>query len=151
MLNFKICNKKTVIIGQGNKFRKDDSIGLYISKHIKKRNNFLIISNDNSLLENFIEMIIDFKPKLIILFDAADFNGPPGDIRKFSIEDLINIKNYSTHTFPVSIILNYIKEHLPEVEIIIYAIQPKDIGYGVEISNELLNAADYIINSINNV
>lgn len=150
MFSFDINNKRIVIIGLGNNYRKDDSIGLYIVKKIKKRDNFLIISTENSLLEDYIETIIKFKPEQIIIFDTADFKGASGDIRKFTIDDLINIKNYSTHTIPMRFIFNYIKEHLPEIEIIIYAIQPKDIGYGVDINKDVLINANKIIKLINN-
>lgn len=150
MVSFDINNKKTVIIGLGNNYRKDDSIGLYIVKKIKKRDNFLIISNENSLLEDYIETIIKFKPEQIIIFDTADFKGKFGEIRKFTIDDLVNIKSYSTHTIPLHFVINYIKEQLPKIEIKIYAIQPKDIGFGVDIDKDVIINANKIIKLINN-
>ena len=151
MFDLDLNNKKTVIIGLGNIYRKDDSVGLYIVKNIKKRDNFLIFSNENALLEDYIDSIIKFSPEKIIIFDTADFKGAPGEIKKITIDDLNNIKNYSTHTIPIYFIFNYIKEYLPKIEIIIYAIQPKDIGYGIDINNDVLIAADKLIKIINDI
>ena len=75
----------------------------------------------------------------IILVDAVDFGGRPGEYRVLEAEDLKTTNLFSTHNASLSLTINYLQNNL-KVDIIILIIQPKNISFGNNLSSEVERA-----------
>lgn len=141
---------KTLIVCIGSELRSDDGLGPYIGENLKVKKEGLKIINAFSVIENYVEDIINYAPSKLIVIDAAFFEGKPGETKILSLEKLSSYKIVSTHSFPLEAILRIIKQDLPKLEIKILGVQPLDIGYSEGLSSPVKEAAEEIIHFFNN-
>ncbi len=141
---------KTVIVCLGSELRCDDGLGPYIGENLKIKKEGLKIVNAFSVIENYVEEIINYAPSKLIVIDAAFFDGKSGEMRILPLEKLSSYKIVSTHSFPLEAVLRIIKQDLPKLEIKILGVQPLDIGYGEGLSFPVKKAAEEIICFLNN-
>ncbi|MCM8786325.1 MAG: hydrogenase 3 maturation endopeptidase HyCI [Candidatus Omnitrophica bacterium] len=133
--------EKVVIIGIGNRLKGDDAAGSIIAEKLKekiKSKNLLIIDAENKP-ENYIGIIKNFSPSLILIIDSVDFNSYPGNFRIFKIEE-IKETTFNTHNFSLPLFKNLIGNS----EIYILGIQPEKIKIGEEVSNCVLKSIDKV-------
>lgn len=136
----------TVIVTVGNSFRLDDGVGPYIGKKIRLAMRLKIVDCGISP-ENIVEEVIRLNPCLIVIIDAADFKGKPGQAK---LIDKNNIPETSltTHSISLRVIAGiFEKETKAKVEFI--GIQPKNIGFGEKLSLPVKKTADKMIQLIN--
>jgi len=138
--NIHIKNPGNVLfVGLGNRFRKDDYVGLYIGETLKKCSNLQVLNVDNSL-ENYLGIIRDIAPEEVILIDAIHFNREPG---YYNIIPLTCIKNDTVNTHSIS--LRQCAKFMRINRIRILGIQPEDVSFGTILSQQVLNTAHIII------
>lgn len=135
--------KKVGIIGLGNPLRRDDGIGILLLHYLKQ--NEKVLSHTIDFIDggtsgmNLLHFIEDYD--IIFLLDAVDFKGQPGDMKKFTIDEITNRKlslSLSTHEPDFLSVIMFLKglDKLPK-NLLIFGIQPKDMSYGMELSKEL--------------
>jgi hydrogenase 3 maturation protease len=132
-------NKKVLVIGMGNRFRKDDYAGIYISEEIKKTGMVNVMIVENSI-ENYIGKINKLNPEIIVIIDAANFHCEPGYFELTSIFNIFD-NTAGTHSLSIRKIASLIKTD----EIYVLGIQPGDISFGTELSQPVLKSAKRII------
>lgn len=132
---------KVVILGIGNTLRSDDGVGSILANRIKDRIPHLVYDG-NSSPENYLGKIIKDKPDNILIIDAVDFGGLPGEFRVLEGENIETVSFFSTHNASISLAINYLKKTLAQVNIIILAIQPKTITFGDNLSPEIIRALE---------
>jgi len=134
----------TVILGVGNEIKSDDGVGSYIVNKLKNQNSNLKrgfqIFNAGTTPENFSGEIKRLKPDKLIIIDAADFRGFPGESREIEPEQ-IKLISFSTH-------IDYLKADLPNMAVQVIGIQPKILGFGEKLSPEVQATADKICQTI---
>ncbi len=128
-----------VVMSIGNPIKSDDNIGNVILKRIKLKNVKKIKAETTP--ENFIDELKKYKK--IIIIDALDFKGKAGEVRVFKPEEIKDVLT-STHSIPI----NLLKKFLPDSEIKIIGIQPKNIEFGEELSRELKNKLDDVTKNV---
>ena len=152
--------KKVGIVGLGNPLRKDDGIGLIILEELRKNSSsfpdsFHFIDGGTGGL-NLIHILSDYNK--IILLDAVNFDGKPGESKFFKISDFNtdeNKKYILTHepNF-IKVIELASKLGISPNLIMIFGIQPKNVSFGHELSEELKKNIEKIFEnfseSINN-
>lgn len=144
---FKVNSKqKLLIITIGNILRSDDGIGPFIAKAVGQLPGNIKIYNVDKNPEKMIDAASDFLPDRIVIIDAANFRGKPGEIREIPSE-LIPDSALSTHTFPLKAIFKIIEEDTG-AEIHFIGIQPKIMSMGETMSEEVIKAGETIINII---
>jgi hydrogenase 3 maturation protease len=126
---------KVVILGIGNTLRNDDGVGSIIASRIKDKVPYIVYDAGPSP-ENYLGKIIKDKPDNIVIIDAVDFGGKPGELRIMEGEGLTTTNLFSTHNASISLTINYLKNNL-KVDIIILIIQPKDINFGDKLSPQI--------------
>ncbi|MGC8797822.1 MAG: hydrogenase 3 maturation endopeptidase HyCI [candidate division WOR-3 bacterium] len=102
---------KTVIIGIGNPDHGDDGVGPAVAHLLQKRNRTSALIIDAGIVpENFLGPVISALPARVLLIDACDFNGAPGDFRLFNRSELqhLTVRGFSTHTPPLNLLANFI-------------------------------------------
>ena len=126
---------KVVILGMGNTLRSDDAAGSLLAARIKDRVSYTFYDAGQSP-ENYLEKIIKEKPDTILIIDAVDFGGKPGEFRLMEARDLKTVNLFSTHNASISLAINYLKNNL-QADIIILIIQPKGISFGEGLSQQI--------------
>jgi len=136
--------KKIGIIGLGNPLRKDDGIGLILLEKLRENSNEISI-DEFDLIDggtggmNLLHILANYDK--VILIDAMDFNANPGEYRFFKSNEVLSKKKnikFNTHEtdfLKVIKLSEKIKEK-PE-NIYIFGVQPKDVSFGTNLSNEL--------------
>jgi hydrogenase 3 maturation protease len=136
---------KKVVIGIGNPLKGDDNIGNIIVDKLKKEvrnpNYFFIRAETNP--ENFMGKVRSFEPGFIYFIDAVDFSGEIGEVKVFSIEDVLN-KSLSTHGLSV----NIYRDFFPDTEIKIIGIKVENIDYGEGLQDEIKDKLSSITKKI---
>jgi hydrogenase 3 maturation protease len=126
---------KVVILGIGNTLKNDDGVGSILANRIKDKLPYLVYDS-GAAPENYLGKIIKDKPDNIIIIDAVDFGGKPGEFRIVEGEDIKTVNLFSTHNASISLTINYLQSNL-KVDIIILIIQPKNINFGDKLSPEI--------------
>jgi hydrogenase nickel incorporation protein HypB len=140
---------RVAIIGLGDRMKGDDGAGtlaaekLLIKKARKK--NVKIINAENSI-ENYLGVVERFRPDIIVIIDAVDFGGRPGEIRVLKKEQ-IKETTTSTHTFSLPLLIEHIRS-ITGAECKVLGIQPKDVSFSETTSPEVLQAVDRIAKTL---
>ncbi len=135
--------RRVVLLGVGNPIRGDDAVGPRIIELLEPRpiENVLLL-NTESVPEAFTGKVEEFKPTHILMIDAANFNGAPGDTKLITGEQ-IGGQAVSTHSLPLNIFISFIEESL-SVSVLLLGIQPQSIGLGEPLSEPVESAAKFI-------
>ncbi len=131
---------KVVILGIGNSLRSDDAAGSFLAGRIKGKVPYIVYDAGSSP-ENYLGKIIRDLPDTVVIIDAVDFGGKPGEFNLIEGRDLKTANLFSTHNASISLTINYLQSNL-KVDIIILTIQPKSIAFGDNLSLEIQQALD---------
>ncbi|MFH1202160.1 MAG: hydrogenase 3 maturation endopeptidase HyCI [Candidatus Omnitrophota bacterium] len=131
----KFLKKDTLILGIGNTLRGDDGFGSLLTQRLNKKIGPLAIDAGSSP-ENFLGKIVKRNPAAILIVDAVDFGGSPGELKIFLPCQLQTSNFFSTHNASVNLLIKFLQENL-SADIMCLAAQPKDINFGEGLSPEL--------------
>lgn len=98
-------------MGIGNHLRGDDAAGVVLLEKIRGTVSAPCIDAGNTP-ENHLERIVKGKPDCIVLLDAMDFSGAPGEARLFTDSELSSETCISTHGLSLDMTFRYIKQRL---------------------------------------
>ncbi len=134
---------KTVIIGVGNPLRGDDGVGMKILEYLEDMDlPDVMLLNTETVPEAFTGKVSEYEPTHVLLVDAANFRGEPGDAKLISSAQ-IGGTAVSTHSLPLTIFITYIEKTL-NVKVKLLGIQPKRIEFYTEMTLELEEASNKI-------
>ncbi len=128
--------------GVGNLLKKDDGVGVYISKKIKKTEYVHSINVEMSI-ENYIGKINQMQPDVLVLIDATDFRKQPGYWKLVPASEIRNITS-NTHNISLKQLAA-----LFDMPVYILGIQVVDISFGEGIDERVKSTANQIIAYIN--
>ncbi len=134
-----------VILTVGNPLRSDDGVGPYIASQLASTKTLMIVDAGYSP-ENTIEDIVSFKPKRILVIDAADFRGRPGEARLIDSKHIPDT-TLSTHSIPLPVITSILIDDTG-AEVDFLGIQPKSLAMGEGLSKEIIETADRLVLNI---
>lgn len=139
----------SVIIGIGNRYRRDDAIGLIIARRVIDRLNFELIecSEPSSMIG-----VID-RYKEVIIIDAMSLKSRVGRVHRFDNSMLtIDAHLTSTHALNILEVLRLLESLGSIPDVTLYAIEVLDLGIGEGLSRELEikieDITDEIVNDI---
>ena len=133
---------KILFVGIGNVLKSDDGVGVYICNRIIPSNYISTLIVEVSI-ENYIGKINKSSASLLILTDCVELGKYPGYWDLLPAEELIDL---TFHTHNIS--LKKISE-LFNMPVWILGIQPGNTSFGEELTHEIKNTAENIINLIN--
>lgn len=145
----KILKGKTMILGIGNVMKGDDGVGPILISRLKGKTEVNLLDCEE-VPENYTQPIIEAGPDKIVIVDAADWNGPAGEIRLIDTEEINNI-SFSTHDSSLRIFINYLKKYLPNVYIVIIGIQPTRKGFMDSLSPEVEKTVNELIHTLEKI
>jgi len=131
---------RSLILGAGNILLRDEGIGPYVIEQLRKEelpSDVELLDAGTQILDTMLSQ--DHVDKLIIV-DAVKAKDRPGAIYKFRPEDIreapeVKLSLHQATAIEALKILEF-QNRLPK-ETIIFGMQPKDIGWGLEPSEEL--------------
>lgn len=137
-----VKNKTILFVGIGNALKSDDAVGIFICRKICEtaRKKILVVESG---IEKFVGKINSINHDILVLVDCTDFAKEPGYVKILPIEDILD---HTMHTHTISV--RRISEFF-EMPTFILGIQPKFVGFGEEMSEEVLLAANKVVNFIN--
>lgn len=127
----------TLIVGIGNILLKDEGVGVHVVEAMRA----LELPADVELLDggtsgaDLIDFIAD-RPRVIII-DAVQSSQPPGTVLRMGPDDLIQerLAALSLHQLGlVETLLMARQLGCPPREVVVFGIQPADLGTGLELS-----------------
>jgi len=127
----------------GNEMGGDDGIGPYIAKNFPDIKGFRVV-NCETVPENFV-YLAEGADKVIIV-DAVDMGLKAGEVRIIP-SDRIKGYHFSTHSLPLSMVIEYIRNRYAK-DVVLIGIQPKKL-FG-KLSKEVKEAGERIIDAIAN-
>lgn len=142
---------KSVVLGLGNVFMRDDGIGIHVAREVGQRNlgkEVLVYDYqemDLSLLEYFQGA------SKLVLVDALKSGKPPGTVSKYSIapreDPLIQLPSlHGLQLFDIFDLAN--QAGLLSCPVIIVGVEPKDCSPGEEMSEELAAALPRAVDEV---
>ncbi len=128
---------KVAILGIGNDMKADDGIGLLAAEKFEKtiKNDHETMLLNTNVPENFIGPIEKFAPDILMIFDAAQFEGAYGDIKVIESEEIIDF-SISTHNTPLSIFFKALNMKASYL----IGIQVKNTEFDGKISEEVISS-----------
>ena len=138
--------KRIALLGVGSELRGDDAAGILVaealSKKICRRNNLKVFLG-HTAPENLTGEIKKFKPQHLIIIDSADMGKKAGEVSLIDISDLRGV-TFSTHQLPVVIMADYLMQ-ATGCEISIIGIQPKQLKFDSQVSQEILKSVKQLV------
>lgn len=139
---------RVVIVGIGDRMRGDDAAGSVVATLLQKevyKSNIKVINAENAI-ENHLGTIEGFKPDTVVIIDAADFCGSPGEIRILTPEQLQE-STTSTHTFSLPLLMRHIRSETG-AECTVIGIQIKKTGFSEGLSPEVQRAVSLLAKTL---
>jgi hydrogenase 3 maturation protease len=133
---------RILFVGVGNVLKRDDGVGVVISKQIIERAGILSLSVEVSI-ENYIGKINSVKPEEMVIIDCMDLGSPPGTYRLVSLSDVEDI-TFNTHNISLGRLRDFFQ--YPSY---VLGIQPENIEFGDSLSTPVEKAARQIVKQIN--
>ncbi len=145
-------SERAVILGAGSSLMADDAAGVMITDALIERfgpepERFRAYSGGTAP-ECFTGEIKKFKPDLVVIIDAADFGGQPGEISAID-PSVVGGVSFSTHMLPLKVMLDYLNKELG-CRTTIIGIQPACLEFGGEMTEEVRIAVDEMITALDN-
>ncbi len=143
--------KRLVFLGIGNELRNDDAVGLVVTERLRPRvkDPSVTILDCADIPENFTGHVKRLDPACIVLVDAADFGGHPGEAHVFALSD-IEKADISTHKASLAVLGAYLSSETG-ASVFVIGIQPDNTEFGSGLTQRLREASDSIVEAISTV
>jgi hydrogenase 3 maturation protease len=126
-------NGKTVLLGIGNPLRGDDAVGTLLAEKFLD-NEFIVGIPAGEVPENYTGVIRNENPQTIILADAIDFMGEPGQV--VLVEEIQLEERFSSHRPSLGLLMHYLRMELGAT-VLLLGIQPENTDYDSEMSHRV--------------
>ncbi len=143
--------QKFVFLGIGNELRHDDAVGLVIIEKLRLRleDPNITLLNCADIPENFTGHVKRLAPTCVVLVDAADFGGGPGEAHVFALTD-VEGSEISTHKATLAVLGAYLQSET-HASVFILGIQPDNTEFGIGLTPAVHEASDQITEAISAV
>jgi hydrogenase maturation protease len=141
---------KILVVGIGNLLCSDEGIGVHVIQEMKRMElpdhmGLLDMGTSTMDLISYLNGI-----KKLIVIDAMKAGGPPGTIYRCGQEDLLPEGEgpISLHEIGVLETLSMAKRMDMEIHAVIIGVEPKVLGWGMDLSEEIKNKIPAIIEAV---
>ena len=134
-----------VLVGVGSPIRHDDIVGLRVLELLKGKTPMsTLLLPTETVPESYTGTIREFQPTHVLILDAANFNGKPGEGRIIPPEAIANT-SVSTHSLPLHVFIDYVRKSICE-KVALLGIQGVNIDFGEGLTPEVDKSAVEIAN-----
>lgn len=140
---------KILIIGVGNRLRGDDAFGpLTIERFLESSTipSHWTLVDGGEVPENALGLVEKEKPSRILLIDACDWDGVPGEVRFFSADEILSlpIRTISTHGVPLSFWVKMTQVEHPSILIELLGIQAASLEFNASLTPPVQAALEHV-------
>jgi len=142
---------RLLILGVGNIFMKDDGIGIYSAHELKKSNlpHGVKVIDAGTMGPGLIDLMRETAK--VIFLDAVEMGKTPGTVVRLTAEELEQIDDgasYSLHEIKLPQVLQLAGRLGISPEVVIFGMQPKEIGLGNTLTPPLKKAIPHMVESV---
>lgn len=140
------ADPRVAFLGIGNELNGDDAAGVWLSRRLlslKVSCDRLLFFDCGQVPENSLSTLRKFRPDLVVLMDAADFGGEPGEVRWIDPQATTGF-SASSHTLPFSVLSKYLIKELGCV-VRVLGIQPLSLEFDAGLSSPVRNSLALLI------
>ena len=145
--------KDIVVIGLGNELLSDEGVGVYMVRRLsQQQDKFPLVDfvDAGSAGLNLLHLIANRKKAVII--DCAKMGAEPGEMWRFTTDEVQSVKklsHFSLHEADILQVIN-LSRRLGECpgQMVIFGIEPKSLKPGQELSSTLSTKIDGYISEI---
>jgi hydrogenase maturation protease HycI len=137
---------KIAVVGIGHELRGDDWAGVAVARRLKSSNNVFIV-DAGCAPENVTGCVRRFGPEFVLLIDAVQMNGEPGDIQWISLDQITGL-SASTHSLPVDMFARFLAFDIG-CDVALIGIQPANTELGSALSPQVKHAAHKLARQLN--
>ncbi len=146
MLNLKgLAGGKVVVVGIGNTLRADDGAGSLVAERLRERYPDVVFDAAQAP-ENYLAPIRRADPDVVVLVDAADFGGSPGEVRAATAEDVEGLM-MGTHAAPLSMFMRVLKDETG-ADVMLLAVQAATTTLGADMTREVTDAVENLVSQL---
>lgn len=131
----------TVIVCIGNPLRGDDGFGPLLASLLTEQVSAAVL-DVGEVPESYTEKVALLAPQTVLLVDAVDFGGKPGDLAVLEREQLSNGGMFS-HQLPLAIFMDYLQDRTG-ANIFLLGVQPAATHFGSAISPQVQKTTEYL-------
>lgn len=128
---------RVVVLGVGHALRADDAAGSAVAEVLRRGHPDLVFDCGQAP-ENFVGPARRCEPDTIVIVDAADFGGAPGETVLATADDVIG-QMMGTHAAPLSVLMTLLSQETG-ADVRLLAIQPKSTELGGTMCHEVAEA-----------
>ena len=138
-----------VLLTVGNGMMGDDGAGVLLAQMLRDQPlaDWFVV-NGGSAPENVLHRIREMDATRVLVVDAADMDLEPGAIRRINAENLDDPFLMTTHTLPLTFLVESLREFVPQVDLL--GIQPTIVAFGFPMSEEVRNAVGQVYVDLKN-
>ncbi|MEF8756622.1 MAG: hydrogenase maturation peptidase HycI [Halobacteriales archaeon] len=134
---------RLVVVGVGSDLRGDDAAGVLVARRLSDvASDRLHVIEGGTAPENYTSVVKAFEPDQVLLVDAVEFGGDPGDVKPVDPEALAQT-SFSSHAYPLTMLTDYL-ERETGATITLLGIQPASIDEGEELSDAVENGIERV-------
>ena len=136
-----LMDGRVCVLGVGNRYRRDDGAGSLLAERLGQRTNTMVI-DAGVVPENYLEKVARSHPDTILIIDAVDFGGTPGEFRILEVE-FVGPSVFSTHALSLRMAADFLRART-RAHVALLAIQPSEMGLGAGLSEEVSRAVELL-------
>lgn len=135
--------KNNLVLTVGNDMMGDDGAGPLLARMMREAPlaDWDVLEGGN-VPENYLFRIRELKPDRVIIVDAADMGLETGEIEHIEEEVIGSTFLMTTHTLPLSYLMEAIREFVPSVALV--GIQPEVVAFGYPVSDRVQAAVQRV-------
>jgi hydrogenase maturation protease len=127
------------IIGCGNLLFQDEGIGIHLIRYLQDKDLPAGVELVDGATGGFDLLSFIEGPGRVVIVDAVQSSGKPGDIYKFGPEDfeVESFPQTSLHDICLKDIFNIVKLTGTMPQVTIFGVEPKTVDWGMELTDEV--------------
>jgi hydrogenase maturation protease len=129
-----------MLVGIGNASRRDDGVGPFLARTFCDP--VWRCLDAGTAPEQHSSLIRKYRPRCVVLVDAARMGLPQGSVRRVP-PACLDARGAGTHAMPLSFFAAYLERRL-SAEVIVLAIEPAEIADGEGLSPAVARAAEVV-------
>ena len=138
---------RLVVVGVGSDLRGDDAAGVLVARRLaEQESDRLRVVEGGTAPENYTSVVKSFDPDHVLLVDAVEFGGDPGEYKPVDPEDLAQT-SFSSHAYPLTLLTDYL-ERETGATITMLGIQPSSIDESEDLSPAVETAIERVVGEI---
>jgi len=134
-----------VVVGIGNTLRADDGAGSLVAERLRERNPDVVFDAAQAP-ENYLAPIRRAAPDAVVLVDASDFGGTPGEVRTATADEIEGLM-LGTHAAPLSMFMKMIV-HETGADVRLVAVQVADTTFGADMSEPVAAVIEILVSQL---